>query len=59
MKEITQQGIQLIDLDPAFVTSMSWCFILYMMGVDDLLRLIISDTQGLDEAINASKNQGL
>merc|ERR1712151_1329513 len=51
MKEITQQGIRLIDLDPAFVTSMSWCFILYMMGVDDLLRLIISDTQGLEEAI--------
>jgi hypothetical protein len=27
-----------------------------MMGVDDLLRLIISDTQGLEEAINASRN---
>lgn len=54
-KSITQQGIRILDLDPSFVTSMSWCFILYFMGVDDLLRLIITDTKALEEAINTAR----
>ncbi len=35
-------------LDPSYVSSMSWCFLL-IYGLQGILSLIISDAEGLDE----------
>jgi hypothetical protein len=47
-KAITQQGLNLSALDPSYVSSMSWCFLL-IYGLQGVLSLIVGDTEGLDD----------
>jgi len=47
-KAITQQGLNLLALDPSYVSSMSWCFLL-IFGLQGMMSLILSDQEGLDE----------
>lgn len=47
-KAITQQGLNLLALDPSYVSSMSWCFLL-IFGLQGVMGLIIGDSEGLDE----------
>jgi hypothetical protein len=47
-KTILQQGFKLDSLEPSYVSSMSWCFIL-IFGLQGLMSLIISDTKGMEE----------
>ena len=35
-------------LDPSYVSSMSWCFLL-IYGLQGILSLIIADAEGLDD----------
>jgi hypothetical protein len=50
---MTQTGIRLFNLDPSYVSSMSWCFLL-LYGLSDILSLMISDIKALEEAIMAA-----
>lgn len=52
-KQMTQQGIFLFGLDPSYVSSMSWCFLL-IYGLSDLLQIIITDKEALQEALMAA-----
>lgn len=45
-KQMTQQGIYLFGLDPSYVSSMSWCFLL-IYGLSDILQIIITDKEAL------------
>jgi hypothetical protein len=45
-KQMTQQGIFLAGLDPAYVSSMSWCFLL-IYGLSDILQIMITDKEAL------------
>ena len=51
-KAITQQGLNLFALDPSYVSSMSWCFLL-IFGLQGMMSLILSDQEGLDEMNSA------
>jgi len=51
-KTMTQSGIRLGNLDPSFISSMSWC-ILLIYGLSGILSLIISDTKALEESLMA------
>ena len=51
---MTQTGIRLFNLDPSYVSSMSWCFLL-LYGLSDILSLMISDIKALEEAIMAAQ----
>jgi len=50
-KAITQQGLNMPALDPSYVSSMSWCFLL-IYGLQGILSLIIADSEGIDEMMN-------
>jgi ABC-type uncharacterized transport system permease subunit len=47
-KSMLQQGVKLTNLDPSYVSSMSWCF-LCIFGLQGLLQLILKDSTGFDE----------
>lgn len=47
-KAITQQGLNLLALDPSYVSSMSWCFLL-IFGLQGVMSLILGDTEGMDD----------
>ena len=47
-KAITQQGLNLQALDPSYVSSMSWCFLL-IFGLQGVMSLILGDSEGLDD----------
>ena len=47
-KSILQQGFKLEALDPQYVSSMSWCFLL-IFGLQGLMSLVLSDTSGMEE----------
>lgn len=51
-KTMTQSGIRLSNLDPSFISSMSWC-ILLIYGLSGILSLIITDTKALEESLMA------
>jgi len=51
-KTMTQQGIRLMYLDPSFVSSMSWSFLL-IYGLYGILSLIIQDRKALEDALMA------
>eukprot|EP00355_Strombidium_rassoulzadegani_P008704 CAMPEP_0168615702 /NCGR_PEP_ID=MMETSP0449_2-20121227/4641_1 /TAXON_ID=1082188 /ORGANISM="Strombidium rassoulzadegani, Strain ras09" /LENGTH=256 /DNA_ID=CAMNT_0008656451 /DNA_START=107 /DNA_END=874 /DNA_ORIENTATION=- len=51
-KTMTQQGIRLHNLDPSFVSSMSWSFLL-IYGLSGILSLMITDTKALEETLMA------
>lgn len=46
-KAITQQGLALQALDPSYVSSMSWCFLL-IFGLQGLMNLFLGE-EGMDE----------
>eukprot|EP00347_Sterkiella_histriomuscorum_P016616 403352504 len=47
-KAILQQGLNLQALDPSYVSSMSWCFLL-IFGLQGLMNLILGDSDGMDD----------
>ena len=60
-KAITQQGLNLVALDPSYVSSMSWylyfpsddifahrCFLL-IFGMQGIMNLILGDSEGMDD----------
>ena len=60
---MTQQGVRLFNLDPSFVSSMSWSFLL-IYGLQGILGLLITDTKALEMALQAQAgtqmmNQGM
>jgi ER membrane protein complex subunit 3 len=57
-KTMTQSGIYIADMDPSFVSSMSWC-ILLIYGLQGILTLMISDTKALEESIMASSGNAM
>jgi hypothetical protein len=50
---MTQQGIRMPNIDPSFVSSMSWSFLL-IYGLSGILSLMITDTKALEESLMAS-----
>jgi len=51
-KTMTQQGVRLINLDPGYISAMSWSFLL-IYGLQGILGLMITDTKALEEALMA------
>mmetsp|Transcript_15711 Transcript_15711/g.24124 ORF Transcript_15711/g.24124 Transcript_15711/m.24124 type:complete len:199 (-) Transcript_15711:16-612(-) len=57
-KSMTQQGVRILNLDPSFVSSMSWAFLL-TYGLSGLLQLIITDTKALEESMMAASGNAM
>tara|TARA_B110000285_G_C14960580_1_gene531473 strand:+ start:500 stop:958 length:459 start_codon:yes stop_codon:yes gene_type:complete len=51
-KQMTQQGVRLLNLDPSWVSSMSWSFLL-IYGLSGILQLLITDRAALAESMMA------
>jgi len=55
---MTQQGIRILNMDPSFVSSMSWSFLL-IYGLSGILSLIITDTKALEESMMAASGNAM
>ena len=47
-KQMLQQGLSVTALDPTYVSSMSWAFIL-VFGLNQLLALLLADQKTIEE----------
>ena len=47
-KQMLQQGLQVHALDPTYVSSMSWAFLL-IYGLNGVLGLLLQDSKSIEE----------